>query len=154
MIRLRLPRAGRHRRIPVAGTIPGLLALSVSAAAAAGIPPLTDTAGDAARGEALVRDMRRASCLICHEISRLDEKDQGQIGPILDGVAARYDEAELRARIVDARRVNPDTMMPPYYSLEGLSNVAEAYRGRTIYSAQEIEDVVAFLLTLTGEPEQ
>lgn len=95
--------------------------------------------------------MSRVSCLVCHEISRLDEKDQGEIGPPLDNVAEWLTEGELRTRVVDARRLNADTMMPPYFSIEGLMNVAEAYRGQTIYDAQEVEDVVAFLMTLTED---
>ncbi|MDE0522650.1 MAG: sulfur oxidation c-type cytochrome SoxX [Boseongicola sp.] len=122
------------------------------AASADGLAPLTGQPGDPARGEALLLDMRRVSCLICHEISTLDERDQGQIGPALDGVASRLGNMELRQRIVDARVINPDTIMPPYYSLTGLVDVADRYRGQTIYDAQEVEDVVAYLLTLTEEP--
>jgi len=128
-----------------------LLLLCSGMARAEGLAPLTDRPGDPARGEALVRDMGRVSCLICHEIARLDEKDQGEIGPPLDGIASHLTEGEIRARIVDARGMNPDTMMPPYFSLDGLHNVAEARRGQTIYSAQEVENVVAFVLTLTEE---
>lgn len=131
-----------------------LAAALAAPGAADGLPPLTDEPGDPARGMALLRDMSRASCLICHEISHLDEKDQGQIGPMLDGVANFMTTDELRLRVVDARKINPDTMMPPYFSLEGLFNVAEAYRGRTIYSAQDVEDVVAYLSTLMGEGDQ
>lgn len=149
-----LPFIRRFRCVRTLGTVYGFVALTVGAGAAESLVSLTGTAGDARRGEALVRDMSRVSCLICHEISRLDEKDQGEIGPILDGVAERLSEGELRARVVDARRLNPDTMMPPYFSVEGLVNVAETFRGQTIYDAQEVEDVVAFLLTLKGDPEE
>lgn len=119
-----------------------------------GLAPLTGQPGDPSRGEALLLDMQRVSCLICHRISSLDERDQGQIGPALDGVASRLDNMELRQRIVDARVFNPDTIMPPYYSVTGLVDVADLYRGRTIYDAQEVEDVVAYLLTLTEEANQ
>ncbi len=121
------------------------------AANADGLGPLTGQPGDPARGEALLLDMRRVSCLICHQVSSLDERDQGQIGPALDGVASRLDDMELRQRVVDARVFNPDTIMPPYYSVKGLVDVADRYRGQTIYGAQEVEDVVAYLLTLTEE---
>lgn len=103
---------------------------------------------DAVRGELVLRDMRQASCLICHSISGLDEKDQGAIGPSLDGVADRLNADELRQRIVDARALNPDTMMPPYFSSEGLFDVGREWAGQTIYSAQDVEDVLAYLLTL------
>ena len=125
--------------------------LSAGAGQAADPKALTNIPGDATRGRALLRDMSRASCLICHRISQLDEKDQGEIGPALDGIASRLDAAQLRQRIVDPRRLNSDTIMPPYFALDNLFEVAAAYRGKTIYSAQEIEDVVSYLLTLTGE---
>ena len=132
----------------------GIWLQGFGAANADGLAPLTGQPGDPSRGEALLLDMRRVSCLICHRISSLDERDQGQIGPALDGVASRYDNIELRQRIVDARVINPDTIMPPYYSVTGLADVADPYRGRTIYDAQEVEDVVACLLTLTEESDR
>ncbi len=135
-------------RLHVLIMVIALLVIAPGQAFADGLAPLTDQPGNPAEGERLVRDTSRASCLICHTISTLDEKDQGEIGPNLDGVADRWTEAELRLRIVDARQLNPDTMMPPYFSLVGLYKVAEAYQGQTIYSAQEVEDVVAFLMTL------
>lgn len=117
---------------------------------AADLGPLTNIAGDPARGEALLRDMTRVSCLICHRIAGLDEKDQGEIGPSLEEVALRLSEAGLRQRIVDPRKINPDTIMPPYFSLDGLFEVGADFQDNTIYSAQEVEDVVSYLLTLTG----
>lgn len=111
----------------------------------------TAQAGDAARGQALVRDMTRASCLICHQMPFADEPDQGTIGPDLAGVAARLSGEELRQRLVDARVLNPDTVMPPYFSTDGLVRVGAAWQGKTIYSAAEVEDVLAFLLTLRAE---
>jgi len=114
-----------------------------------GLPlPLTAIAGDAVHGEALVRSMARASCLICHQAPIPDEPDQGNIGPDLAGVGGRLTAAELRLRLVDARVVNPATVMPPYHALTDLTRVRADYAGKTIYSAQEVEDVVAWLLTL------
>jgi sulfur-oxidizing protein SoxX len=78
-----------------------------------------------------------------------DEPDPGNIGPDLAGIATRYTAAELRLRLVDPKIINPSTVMPAYYSLRNLKRVEEQYVGQTIYSAQDIEDVVAFLLTLT-----
>lgn len=86
--------------------------------------------------------------MICHAFPGLPDSDMGELGPPLGGVASRYDAAELRQRIIDARRLLPDTIMPPYYSTENLFRVAAKWQGRTIYSAQEVEDVLAFLLTL------
>jgi sulfur-oxidizing protein SoxX len=116
-----------------------------------GIPEsLTDVPGDRFRGELLVRDPANASCLICHSMPIPDEPDPGNIGPDLAGVADRYTEAELRLRVVDPKVVSPDTIMPAYYSLRNLNRVEEQYVGKTIYSAQDVEDVIAFLMTLTG----
>lgn len=111
-------------------------------------PPLTDQPGDPVRGQAVVRDASRASCLICHSIATLPDRDQGGLGPPLDGVAARLDAGQMRQRIVDARRVSPDTIMPPYHATADLFAVGAKWVGQTLYSAQDVEDVVAFLMTL------
>jgi sulfur-oxidizing protein SoxX len=73
----------------------------------------------------------------------------GTIGPPLDGVGSRYTAAELRLRLVDPKMINPATMMPAYFKVEGLHHVLERYRGKPILTAQQVEDVVAYLLTLT-----
>lgn len=115
-----------------------------------GIPDaLTDEPGNRFRGELIVRNPANASCLICHRMPIPDEPDPGNIGPDLAGIATRYTAAELRLRLVDPKIINPSTVMPAYYSLRNLNRVEEQYVGQTIYSAQDIEDVVAFLLTLT-----
>jgi len=115
-----------------------------------GIPdPLTDEPGDRFRGELIARNAANASCLICHRMPIPDEPNPGNIGPGLAGVGARYTAAELRLRLVDPKIINPATVMPAYYSLRNLNQVEAQYVGQTIYSAQDIEDVVAFLLTLT-----
>ena len=72
----------------------------------------------------------------------------GDLGPPLDGVASRYSAGQLRLRIVDMSRVNPETIMPSYHRAEGLNRVAAPYRGRPVLTAQQVEDTVAFLLTL------
>lgn len=110
--------------------------------------PLTAQRGDAERGRAIVRDAANASCLICHHMPIPEEPDHGNIGPDLAGVAARYSEGELRLRVVDPKFLNPNTVMPAYYSTQGLNRVETEYLGRTIYSAQDVEDVVAYLLSL------
>ncbi len=117
-----------------------------------GIPqPLTDGPGNRFRGELVARDPTRASCLICHAMPIPDEPDPGNIGPDLAGVGSRFTAAELRLRLVDPKMINPETIMPAYYSLRGLNRVEAQYVGETIYTAQEVEDVVAFLLTLTEQ---
>ena len=93
-------------------------------------------------------DAENVTCLICHVLPLPDEPDMGAIGPSLIGVGDRLTEAELRQRLVDPKELNPETIMPSYYQVDQLYRVAESYRGRTIYRAQELEDVVAFLASL------
>lgn len=109
--------------------------------------PLTATPGDPARGRAIIANRQVGLCLLCHSGPFPEERLQGNLAPDLAG-AGRLSEAELRARIVDSRRLNPDTIMPPYYSTDGLRAVAGSLQGKTIFTAQQVEDVVAFLRTL------
>jgi L-cysteine S-thiosulfotransferase len=112
---------------------------------------LTGMPGDAARGKAIVTSRQTGLCLLCHSAPLPEEKFQGTIGPDLGGAGSRYSEGELRLRMVDSRKFNPDTIMPSYYRLHGLERVAPAFRGKTVLSAEQIEDVVAFLKTLRDE---
>ena len=112
---------------------------------------LTGAPGDPVRGKAIVTSRQTGLCLLCHSAPLPEEKFQGTIGPDLKGSGSRYSEGELRLRMVDSRRLNPDTIMPSYYRLEGLERVAPAFRGKTVLSAEQVEDVVAFLKTLRGE---
>jgi sulfur-oxidizing protein SoxX len=109
---------------------------------------LTGASGDPVRGKAIVTSRQTGLCLLCHSAPLPEEKFQGTIGPNLEGSGSRYSEGELRLRIVDSRRLNPDTIMPSYYRLDGLERVAPAFRGKTVLSSEQIEDVVAFLKTL------
>jgi L-cysteine S-thiosulfotransferase len=109
--------------------------------------PLTATRGDAERGRDVIAG-REGSCLLCHAIPETGERFMGNVGPPLSGIGARLTAGQLRMRIVDPTRLNPDAAMPAYYRAEGLDLVAESYRGSTILTAQQIEDVVAYLLTL------
>lgn len=110
--------------------------------------PLTDQSGDAVRGRRIVLDREGGDCLICHAMPLPQRQFHGTIGPPLDGVGSRYSAGELRLRLVDPKALNPDTIMPAYYRVEGLHRVHERYRGKPILTAQQIEDVVAYLLTL------
>jgi sulfur-oxidizing protein SoxX len=110
--------------------------------------PLTDQPGDAERGRRLVFNREAGDCTICHAMPLPQRQFHGTIGPPLDGVGERYSAAELRLRLVDPKRLNPDTIMPAYHRAEGLQGVHPRYRHRPILTAQEIEDVVAYLLTL------
>lgn len=126
---------------------------SSSQAGLTGLPRLENTQpGNPARGRQIVRDVNNATCLICHAMPIPEEPDHGEIGPPLHGVGSRYTVEELRLRLVDPKAINPDTIMPSYFRAEGFTRVSEAFRGRPIYTAQQIEDVVAYLATLTEEP--
>jgi L-cysteine S-thiosulfotransferase len=109
---------------------------------------LTGVPGDPVRGKAIVASRQTGLCLLCHSAPLPEQKFQGSIGPDLKGIASRNTEGQLRLRIVDPRAFNPDTIMPAYYRRDGLTRVAQAFRGKTVLTAQEIEDVVAFLMTL------
>ena len=109
---------------------------------------LTGAPGDSGRGRAIVINRQVGLCLLCHSGPFPEERLQGTLAPDLKGAGARWSEAELRLRIVDAAVINPNTIMPPYYRLRGLERVAPAFRGKPILTAEQIEDVVAFLATL------
>jgi len=109
---------------------------------------LTGAKGDPARGRAIVANRQVGLCLLCHSGPFPEERFQGDLGPDLKGVGARLSEGEIRARIVDPGRSNPDTVMPAYYKADGLNRVATAVRGKTILTAEQIEDIVAYLVTL------
>jgi len=135
------------------------LALGASAALAQELRPytvsgdaipasLSGAPGDAERGEKIVTNRQVGLCLLCHSGPYPQERFQGTMAPDLKGAGARWNEGQLRLRIVDAARVNPQTIMPPYYRLDGLNRVAPAFRGKPILTAEQIEDVVAHLMTL------
>lgn len=109
---------------------------------------LTGAPGDAARGRELVGDRRRGLCLLCHQGPFPDAHLQGELAPDLRGVGDRLSVAQLRLRIVDIRALNPTSLMPAYYRAEGLQRVGPDWRGKPVLSAQEIEDVVAYLASL------
>lgn len=110
--------------------------------------PLTGTPGDPARGRAIVANRTVGLCLLCHSAPIPEERFQGNLAPSLAGAGSRSTPGRLRLRIADASRLNPDTIMPPYYRLDGLTRVATNFQGKTILTAQQIEDVVAYLATL------
>lgn len=110
---------------------------------------LTGKPGDPANGRKVAIDRRKGNCLACHAIAAIPEQQfHGNIGPALDGVGAIYSEAELRLRLVNPKILNPDTMMPSFYRTTGFHRVQKKWQGKTIISAQEVEDVIAFLKTL------
>jgi sulfur-oxidizing protein SoxX len=108
---------------------------------------LTGSAGDPARGRAIVVN-RQNTCILCHSGPFAEQKFQGDLAPDLAGTGGRWSEGQLRLRLVDASRLNPATIMPSYYRLDGLERVGGPWRGKPILSAEQIEDVVAYLMTL------
>jgi len=110
--------------------------------------PLTDVPGDAARGRAIVVNRQLGLCLLCHGGPFPEERFQGNMAPDLGGAGARWSEGQLRLRLVDGRRLNPQTLMPSYRRTDGLERVGAAWQGKAVLSAQQVEDVVAFLRTL------
>jgi sulfur-oxidizing protein SoxX len=109
---------------------------------------LTGNKGDATRGRAVVVNRQKGLCLLCHSGPFPEERLQANLAPDLRGVGARWSAGQLRLRIVDSRKIKADTIMPSFYNVDGLNRVATTYRGKPILSADEIEDVVAFLTTL------
>ena len=124
-------------------------ALTATACADDGIPrSLTGAKGDPVRGRAIVVNRQVGLCLLCHSGPFPEERFQGNFAPDLSGAGKRSTEAQLRLRIADSSRINPATIMPAYHRTEGLVRVAPAWRGKPVLTAEQIEDVVAFLMTL------
>jgi L-cysteine S-thiosulfotransferase len=105
-------------------------------------------AADVERGRALVADRTQSLCLLCHSLTAAGDPNQGNLAPPLEGVATRLNADGLRDRIADLRRFNPNTVMPPFRSTEGLRDVAPAWAGRAALTEQQLDDIVAYLGTL------
>jgi sulfur-oxidizing protein SoxX len=116
------------------------------------VPEPFAPSGDAARGRAMLAARDPANCILCHaapaELTKSGVRFSGNLAPGLDGAGARWTAGQLRLRLADGMRLNPDTIMPSYYRTEGLVEVAAALRGKPIMTAQQIEDLIAYLLTL------
>jgi sulfur-oxidizing protein SoxX len=137
-----------------------LLAMAVPAMASAQaamvtgdavVQSLTGSAGDPARGRAIIADRQKGFCLLCHGGPFPEEPLQGNLAPSLEGAGSRWNEGQLRLRLMDNKRVNPESIMPAYHRIEGLNRVGATWRDRPILSAAEIEDVLAFLMGLKAE---
>jgi sulfur-oxidizing protein SoxX len=112
-------------------------------------PPLAvSRPPDPANGRKIVADRRRGMCLLCHSGPFPEERFQGNLAPSLAGAGARWNAGQLRFRLIDSTRINPETTMPAYFRAEDKNRVGRAFSGRTILSAEEIEDVTAYLSTL------
>ena len=110
--------------------------------------PLLDFRGDVGRGRAIVVERTIGNCLICHNVPEPNERFMGDVGPSLKGVGSRLTPGQIRLRMVDQTRINPASIMPPYHRTENLTRVPYRFRDRPALTAQQIEDVVAYLSTL------
>lgn len=110
--------------------------------------PLAGLHGDAARGRAIAASRQTGLCILCHALPIPEERFQGDLAPSLAGVGARLSEAQLRLRVEDPRRLNPRSFMPGFYTRGDGARVGAAWAGKPILSAQQVEDVVAWLATL------
>lgn len=115
---------------------------------ASGAPPLTATSSDPDAGRRIVEDRALSACTLCHAGPFPKPHLQGTVGPNLAGVGSRLTADALRERLIDPRKANPDTVMPAYHVSDGLNRVGATWIGRPILTAQQIEDVVAYLETL------
>jgi len=111
--------------------------------------PLTGKPGDPAKGRQWAITSGQGNCVICHRLPIPEVAFRiGNIGPDLTEVGGRLSPAEIRMRIVNPKVVNPDTIMPAYYRLDGLNRVEKKFQGKTMLSAEQVEDLVAYLSTL------
>lgn len=110
---------------------------------------LTGAPGDAKKGKDVFLNRRLGNCLACHQVTALsDHPFHGEIGPPLDGVAERYTLAELRLQVVDSKEINPDTIMPAFYRKDGFHKVLKNFKEKSVLTAEQVEDVLAYLMTL------
>jgi sulfur-oxidizing protein SoxX len=112
---------------------------------------LTGVDGDAVKGRKLAINRKKGNCLACHSMPIPEQQFHGETGPSLYGVGNRLSEGELRMQIVNSKVTNEDTMMPAFYRTFGYNSPLKKFVGKTILSTQEVEDIVAYLLTLKTE---
>jgi sulfur-oxidizing protein SoxX len=105
-------------------------------------------AGDAQRGRAIVTNRQVGTCLLCHAGPFPEERFQGTLAPSLASAGTRWNEGQLRLRVVDNKRVKPDSVMPSFHRVDGLVRVGADWRDKPILDAEQVEDVVALLRTL------
>ncbi len=109
---------------------------------------LTGKKGNPAKGRKAAIHRKKGNCLACHKMPVPEQLFHGNVGPDLAKVGERYSEGELRLRLVNSKAINEDTTMPAFYRTAGLHRVMKQWKGKTILSASEVEDIVAYLVTL------
>ena len=109
---------------------------------------LTGKPGNADNGRKLAIHRKKGNCLACHQLPIPEQAFHGNVGPDLAGVASRYSEGEIRLRVVDPKVINEETIMPAFYKKTGFHRVLKKFQGKTIIGAQDVEDIVAYLMTL------
>ena len=97
-----------------------LTLVSLSCLAGDTQPPLENVVGDAQMGMQIFNDRDRGHCVLCHRVSNNPAPFQGNIGIPLDGIATRLTAGQLRYRIIDSSRLNPEIVMPAYHKTDGL----------------------------------
>jgi sulfur-oxidizing protein SoxX len=113
--------------------------------------PLTEAPGDAVRGREVAINRKQGNCLACHILPIPEQPFHGEVGPDLSEAGSAYSAGELRLRIVNPKVVNPDTIMPAFYRTDGFHRVTEKFQGKSILTAQQVEDVIAYLMTLKSQ---
>jgi sulfur-oxidizing protein SoxX len=108
---------------------------------------LTGVPGDPVKGKKLVINRKKGNCLACHAMPIPEQQFHGEVGPDLNGVGSRLSEAELRLQLVNSKALNPETIMPAFHKV-ALNRVLKKFKGKTILGAQEIEDILAYLVTI------
>ena len=111
---------------------------------------LTGQPGDPANGRKLAINRKQGNCLACHVLPIPEQPFHGDVGPDLSETGGNLSEGEIRLRIVDSKVLNPDTIMPAFYRNDGFERVLKKFQGKTMLSAQQVEDVVAYMMTLKG----
>ncbi len=111
---------------------------------------LTGKPGDPVNGRKVAINRKQGNCLACHALPVPEQPFHGEVGPDLSAAGSTLSEGAIRLRIVNPKAVNPDTFMPAFYRNDGFTRVAKKFQGKTILSAEQVEDVVAYLMTLKG----
>lgn len=132
----------RAQRLAATCCLSGLLGLPLLSRAQ------TADLGNADRGRAIVANRQVGLCLLCHSGPLPEERFQGNLAPSLAGAGSRFTANQLRSRIMDARQINPESIMPAYAKTDGLTRVGKSLHGQPLLNAQQIDDVVAYLVTL------